>query len=548
MARPLVASERRRSGDPDAARILGQLVLAFSGRRLPSAVRDRLQGAPVGGISLFRHHNVTSPGQVRELTDAIERAARARPGPWPGPLLIATDQEGGQLIGLGEATTPFAGNMALGAAGDVDLTERVARAIGTEARAMGVTLDYAPSCDVASNPANPALGIRSFGDDPVAVGRLAAAFVRGLHAAGVAATAKHFPGLGDVSLDSHHHVATVDHPRERLERVELPPFRAAIAAGADVVMSAHVAVTAITGDPALPATLSRAAMHDLLRTQLGYGGLTITDALDMHAIPQGSGQGAAVVAALRAGVDLLLCGPDEEARARIETALLDAVAEGTLEQNRVESSVARVAALRTWLAGFAQPDLDAVGSAGHAALARELATRSITLVRDDAALLPLRPNRGLRIAAIMPRPSDLTPADTSSLVEPGLADALRARHPDVEAFITGHPPTDAEISALGAAAENFGLLVVGTIAASFDAQQAALVQTLLSTGVPVVTVALRTPFDLAAYPGSATHLCSYGILRPSLDALADVLFGAAAPQGRLPAAVPGLYPTGHGLP
>ena len=188
-----------------------------------------------------------------------------------------------------------------------------------------------------------------------------------------------------------------------------------------------------------------------------------------------------------------------------------------------------------------------VGCAAHQAVARELAERSMTLVRNDAGLLPLRLAPDARIAAIMPQPRDLTPADTSSRVAPALAAALRARHANVDEFVTGHPPSAAEIAALRARADAYDLLVIGTIAASFDPAQAALVQALLASGRPCVTVALRTPYDLAAYPRSATHVCTYGILRPSLDALASALFGDLPFTGHLPVAIPGLFPIGHGL-
>ena len=199
---------------------------------------EALAARPVAGVTLFAHHNVESPAQVRELTAALQAAA-----PGDGrPLLIATDQEGGQLNALGGGTTQFAGAMALGAAGDEALAERVAGATARELRALGVNVNYAPVCDLASNPANPALGIRCFGDDPEAVGRLAAATVRGLQGEGVAATAKHFPGAGDAAADPHHELPLVRRTSAELAARELVPFRAALEAGARLVMTGHVAL------------------------------------------------------------------------------------------------------------------------------------------------------------------------------------------------------------------------------------------------------------------------------------------------------------------
>lgn len=523
---------------------LGRVMLAFDGLEVPADVAARLREAPAAGVTLFRFSNVDTPGQVRELTAALQLAAGGA-----RPLLIAADQEGGQLNGLGDGLTPFAGNMALGAAGDPALTERVARAVGRELRAMGVTVDYAPDCDLATNPRNPAVGIRSFGDEPRRVGEHVAAFVRGLQASGVAAGLKHFPGLGGVVDDTHHRLAVLDATPAELDARELVPFRAGIAAGARVVMSAHLAVPRLTGDPDRPATLSRAVMTGLLRERLGFDGVSITDALNMEAIPQGEGQVDAVLGALEAGIDLLLTAPDAAARNRIERGLVAAATRGALDARLARRSAERLRELAGWLAGFEQPDLSLIGSSEHRALAAELAARSITLVRDDQGRIPLRPAPGERIAAIMPVPTDQTPADTSSTVPAGLAGALRRHHGAVDEFVVGHAPADGEIAAVRAAVAGHAIVVVGTTAAVLEPRQAALVDALLAgdAGRPVVTVALRTPFDLAAYPGSRAHLSCYGILEPTLDALAGVLYGWAPAGGRLPAAIPGLHPTGHGL-
>ncbi len=520
--------------------ILDRLMLAFRGTSVPGWLRDRLAAAPVAGFTLFREHNLRSPAQVRTLTTALQQAATD-----VDPLLIAVDQEGGQLLALANGFTPFAGPMAIGATGDADLAERIGRAIGRELRAVGVNVDYAPVLDVASNPANPSLGIRSFGDDPAEVARLGAAWLRGLQSAGVAATGKHFPGTGGASVDTHHELAVVDRTRAELEARELPPFKAAIDAGLRMVMSGHFAVPALTGDPSLPSTLSRRTMSELLRDELGFDGVSITDALDMKAIPQGAAQAAAVITALEAGVDLLLATPDRRAQARIESALRRAAATGLLDPVAARSSSERVRRLRRWLGGFEDPPLDVVGSAAHWALARELATRALTLVRDDARLLPLRVGTEARIGAIMPKPRNLTPADTSSFVTPTLAKALRAHHAAVDEVVTGQPPTPAEIGSLRERAAGWDAIVVGTISATAGSPQAALVEALLATGTPVVTVALRTPWDLAAYPAARTHVATYSILTESMVALAAALFGAGGADGAAGAcgaAFPGRLP------
>jgi beta-N-acetylhexosaminidase len=532
------------------AAILGRLMLAFRGTTVPPWLGERLAAAPAAGVTLFRAPNLRNPKQVHRLTTALQAAARRRAGGDGLPLLIATDQEGGQLLALGDGFTPFGSPMAIGAIGDSRLAERVGRAIGRELRAAGVNVDYAPVLDVAINPANPALGIRSFGDDPEAVGRLAAAWLDGLQSAGVAGVGKHFPGAGAAAADTHLELAVVDRSREGLDALELRPFRAAIAAGIQMVMSGHFASPGLTGSRTLPATLSRRVMGDLLRDALGFDGVAITDALDMKALPQDATQAVDVLAAITAGVDLLLATPDRRALRRIESALRRAANVDLFDSGAVRASAARIAGLRRWLAGFEDPGLEVVGSAEHAAIAGELAERSLTLVRDDAQLLPLRLSPDARLLAIMPAPRDLTPADTSSYVRPGLAAALRARHPAVDEIVTGHPPTPGEIAGVLERAGRYDAIVVGTLVATSGSAQAALVDGLLASGRPVVTVALRTPWDLAAYPAARTHVCTYSILPESMAALASALFGVSmhAPfPGRLPVSVEGIAARGHGL-
>lgn len=508
--------------------ILGRVMLAFEGERVPAWVSERLVRAPVAGVTLFVAQNVRSPGQVRELTAEFQAAGSA----FPGPLLIASDQEGGQLIGLGDGTTGFAGNMALGAVGDPWLTERVSAAIGREARAMGVNLVYAPALDLATEPANAAMGTRSFGDDPAAVGRHGAAMVRGLQSAGVAATVKHFPGLGAVADDTHFGGAVVGGSHAELDARELAPFREAIAAGARVAMSAHVAVPALTGEPALPATLSRAVMTGTLREDLGFEGVSITDALDMAALAQGAAQAVDIIAAVRAGIDLLLATADRTALARIEETLVAAAARGLFEAPDLAASAARLAALREWLAAAdPAPSIDVVGCTEHRALSRELAERALT--RTDGGL-PLAWAADSRILAVMPRPTDLTPADTSSLVTPGLGRALRTRFAAVDEIVVDVAPSDAEIAAVRERALGFDAVVVGTIEAHRQPAQAALVRALESAGRPIVAAALRTPWDCATYPAAMPAVCTYSILPDSLEALARALAGEVGFPGRAP--------------
>ena len=526
--------------------VLGLLMLAFEGETtIPDWLDTRLDEAPPAGFTLFRFLNVRSPDQVRGLTDTLQ--ARAPEGL---PFLIAADQEGGQFQALGEGPTQFPGAMALGATGDEALAERVAHAIGLELAAMGVNVCYAPVADVVATRHNPALGIRGFGSEAAAVAGFVAATVRGLRSAGVAATAKHFPGKGAVAIDTHHGLGIVDHDRARLDAVELVPFRAAIVEGLDVVMSGHFAVPALTDADDVPSTLAGEVMSQLLRSELGFEGVTITDALDMKALDQGPNQVLDVLAALRAGVDLLLLAADPVGRERVSSGLRHASRRRLIDSAGVDRSLGRVAELRRGLApllGERRPGLEMVGSEAHRALSRVVAARSLTVVRDEARNLPLRLGPEERILAVMPRPVDLTPADTSSTVPPGLAAALRTVHPYVDELVVGYAPDDAEIATARRCAVDAAVVVVGTIAAEPGSAQAHLVNALLATDRPVVSAALRTPWDLLAYPDARTHLCTYSVLPDSLEALAAAVVGRLEPSGTLPVPLGDLYPVGHGL-
>jgi beta-N-acetylhexosaminidase len=516
-------------------------MIAFDGRELPRSAARRINERGVAGVTLFRADNIVDPGQIRRLTAAIQAV---RPAGAP-PLLIAADQEGGQLVGLGDGTTQFAGAMALGATGDEALAERVAGAMARELRALGVNVNYAPVCDVANNPANPALGIRSFGDDPLAVGKLAAATVRGLQGEGVAATAKHFPGAGDTAADPHHELPLVPRTHAELAERELVPFRATLEAGVRLVMTGHFALPGQNGD--LPTSLSAAVLRELLRGQLRFDGVTVSDALDMHALAQGSAQIVDAVIALRAGEDVLLGTADEAALQRLEEGLEQAQRRGLIDTDDDAAANGRLVELRRWLGGYDQPALEVVGCDEHQSLAAELARRSITLVRNDDRLLPLKLAADARIAVVQSMPADLTPADTSSYVRPTLASALQRRLAGVEEILLPATPGEADIVGLGQRLAPADLVVVGTFSAHLQPAQAALADAVLAVGKPTVTVALRTPWDLLAYRSARTHVCSYGILPPSMEALAAALLDEAPFVGRLPVAIEGLYPRGHGL-
>ncbi|BAC70730.1 sugar hydrolase [Streptomyces avermitilis] len=334
----------------------------FTGTSAPDWLLRRL-GEGLASVGLFGR-NIASPAQLGRLTAQL-RAER-------DDVLVAIDEEGGDVTRLEVRTgSSFPGNHALGAVDDVALTREVAFELGRRLAECGVNLNWAPSADVNSNPGNPVIGVRSFGADTDLVARHTAAYVTGLQAAGVAACTKHFPGHGDTAVDSHHALPRIDVDASVLHARELAPFRAAIAAGSRAVMSAHILVPAL--DPDRPATLSRRVLTGLLREELGYQGLIVTDGMEMQAIAGTYGIERGSVLAIAAGADAICVGgglADDETVRRLRDALVSAVRSGELAEERLADAAERVRALARWTASAsvsAQASAAASGSAPEAA-------------------------------------------------------------------------------------------------------------------------------------------------------------------------------------
>ncbi|MFD5427488.1 glycoside hydrolase family 3 protein [Streptomyces sp. NPDC127084] len=510
----------------------------------------------VGGVIYFAWaHNTGDPHQIADLSQGIQRAALGRPTPIP--LLISTDQEHGVVARVGTPATLMPGAMALGAGGSGADAREAARIAGVELAAMGINHNYAPVADVNVNPANPVIGVRSFGADPGAVAGLVAAQVKGYQSAGIAATAKHFPGHGDTKSDSHHALPTIRHTRGQWDESDAPPFRAAIAAGVDSIMTAHIVVPSLdpSGDPA---TLSHPIVTGILREQLGYDGVVVTDALDMAGVRQNYGDDRVPVLALKAGCDQLLNPPKLDLA---WNAVLGAVRSGELTERRIEESVMRILLLKAKLGLLRrstftsrQEVLRTVGAKAHLMAADRIAGRTTTLLLNERGLLPLsrRSHPRVLVAGADPAsPSGTTAPPTSTLAR-AFADLGFKATP----LATGIAPTAANVEEAVSAAAGMDVVVVATYNIAADSPQRTLVSRLAATGVPVVTVAIRNPYDIAHLTGSgiAASLAAYGWTDVELRAAVRVMAGQAEAVGRLPVPVPCaedsarmLYPIGFGV-
>ena len=510
-----------------------KLMWSFNGHTPPPDFLAALSAGKVSGLTLFRSLNLDHPAQILELTGTLQRAARDAHQP---RLLIGVDQEGGTLLAV-PGTTRFPGNLALGATCSAELAQRVGFALGRELAALGINVNYAPVCDVINNVQNPVVGPRSFGADPQLVAQFASAMVYGLQVAGVAAAAKHFPGHGDSTTDSHHGMDVLPHDEARLRAIEFVPFQAANQAGVKMIMTAHIALPDFDDGYQRPATLSPRILKKLLRDEMKFGGVVISDAMDMHAIQQGPLHVVEMVAGAQAGLDLLLLTSFVDQPA-IYDALLLAARHGLLREVDLRASVDRIAALKQWVAQQTPPDPGVLGCAEHAALAREIAERSITRVRDECQQLPLHPAAHEQLAVIVPQPTDLTPADTSSYDRPALAAALRAYHDRVEEIVMPLEPSGADRAAIAERVAGAACVIIGTINAYQHRGQAELANHLIDRGESVVAVALRMPYDVSAYPRVPTCLCTYSLQPASLQAAAKALWGQLPCTGRLPVEVP----------
>jgi len=539
-------SLRERVGQMVMVWVLGDYTNAYDPAF--SAITDQVSELGLGGVVM----SLGSPIEVAAKVNYLQGRARI-------PLLVASDVEPGlgrleggvfapSLMHAGSATV-LPSNMAIGAGGREDDAEAAGRITGREARAIGIHLAFAPTVDVNNNPANPVINTRSFGESPAAVAQLSAAFVRGVQSAGAAATLKHFPGHGDTDVDSHLGLPVITVRRERLDSLELVPFRAGIAAGAASVMTAHIALPNVYGD-SVPATLSAQVMTGLLRDTLGFRGLTVTDALTMDGIATGYGVAESAVRAVRAGDDILLMPGD--ARVAID-AVVRAVEAGTIPAAQVEGSVRRILELKVRTGAIAQPVVslealrEVVGHPEHRFTANRIAERAITLLRDADALVPV-PRTGRTLLVTYAPDNDVNAGQAFG--------ATLSRLLTVSRSVRVSPRTgQAELDSLREAARDADRVVVYTYTRTLEGagrfaiapRAAAFIEGLAASGVRTIVVAGGNPYVLRQFPSVHGYLVTYGRGEALEEAAAKAVAGGIAIGGRSPVTLPGFFNAGDGI-
>ena len=531
------------------------VVIPFSGHPINTRSKEYrkfvrlVQQEHVGGLILVNVSNgrVVAKANPLEASSFINRMQRLS----KVPLIVAGDFERGASMRV-DATTTFPHAMAFTASREPEEARLEGEITAREARAMGVQWIFFPDADVNNNPDNPIINIRSYGENPDDVSAFVSAFIEGAHSvpnAKVLVTAKHFPGHGDTATDSHLNLATIPGDLERLNQVEFAPFRAAIKSGVDSIMTAHLAVPAIE-DPSIPATLSTKILSGLLRDQLSFRGIIVTDALDMGGIGQGFAPGDAAVRAIEAGADILLMPPDAEAAIN---AVQAAVKSGRITQKRIESSVLRLLAAKASL-GLSQKKLvdleevhTVVDSVESNAVAQRIADRSVTLVKNEGAAVPLRtPSSTAFFALTEGRASVEGLAFNTELRRHGqngnvtILDASESEG-DLDAALQRQSQADEYVVAafVSVAAYRGNVALAGNFPR--------FVEKLIASGKPVTLISLGNPYLLRNFPGVSSYLTTYSTVPPSEVSVVKALFGEIDIRGKLPVSIPGHATYGDGI-
>jgi beta-N-acetylhexosaminidase len=515
---------------------VGQLLfVGFGGTVMDETISNFLKDKKPGGVALFRR-NIKNAHQVSVLIREVRKY-----DPAGIPMFISVDQEGGNVVRLKEHTTILPSNMALGAAGSPELAHRVAESLGRDLSLMGFNMNLAPVLDVSSNPKNPVIGIRSFGESPELVSQMGAAYIRGLQDQNISAVAKHFPGHGDTASDSHFSLPTLNHDRARLDAVELKPFSHAVAAGLDAIMTAHIALPRVAEEKDMPATISHNVLTGILRDEWRYEGIVITDGLEMHGIVKKYGSGEAAVRAILAGADMVLILWTPEKKNEVHRALLKAVRTGRIPMERLNESVGRILRVKarrrlfsTQLLGTMEA-MKKLKAAGQRKVVRDLSEKAVTLVRNRGDVLPLPAKDPRRILVV-----------TS---ETGFARALKSALPNVQVMpIALNANSKKRAWAIQRAkrlASKSDLVVVGMM----NGDYAGVARGIKSSfpDLPVVAVSFGSPYLISAFPAVDAYVCAFGFRQASEVAAAEVLLGTRNPQGRLPVGLTTGEAAGSGL-
>jgi beta-N-acetylhexosaminidase len=497
------------------------------------------QQTKVGGFIFFKG---TASGYAG-LSNKLQRLSET-------PLLISSDFERGTGMRLTDGSI-FPNNMALGASGNSELAYKMGFAVAIEARSIGVHQNYAPVCDVNNNPLNPIINVRSFGEDPELVSKMSAAMIKGLQEGKVIATAKHFPGHGDTEIDSHSDLPVLNFSMDRLNNIELVPFKNAIDNNVKSVMIAHLSFPVLEDKPNVPSSLSDNIVNGLLINQLGFNGLVVTDALNMKGITNYFSTSEVAVMCVNAGIDLILMPLNEE---ETISAIENAVINGSITEERINISVEKILKAKEWLGLFEkrlvkEDDVNKrVNTSETKSIAQQIADESITLVKDEKNILPLKPDSENTLVISL---SD----EKNNTGSPYFPDLISDMSSDMKTLSADVNMTSQEVTGFVVEALSYDVLIVavyakvryGTGKISIPAAQSQLIKNLDKLKKKLVVISFGNPYMLNEFPGVSTYICAYGDAEVSLKAAVKAIYGEIKFKGKLPVSINEYSKNGTGI-
>ena len=504
-------------------------------RRLKKLCRD----SKVGGFIFFKG---TSSGYA-SLSNKLQSLSET-------PLLISADFERGTGMRVTDGTL-FPNNMAVGAANNYELAYKMGFSIANESRALGVQQNYAPVCDVNNNPDNPIINVRSFGEDPALVSKMSEAVIKGLQDGNVIATAKHFPGHGDTKIDSHNDLPVLNFSMDRLNKIELVPFKNAIQNNVKSVMIAHLSFPELENKPNVPASLSENIVQDLLINQLGFKGLVVTDALNMKGITKYFSTSEVALMCVKAGIDLILMPIDEE---ETINAIESAVKNGKISEERINRSVKKILAAKEWLGLFDNRYVNEsevskkVNTQESNALAQQIADESITLVKDNRNILPLKSKNGKTLLINL--------SDGNSNINAGyFSEQMKYTNANTDEVNYFSEISSNELNGLISKADQYDVVIAaiyakvryGTGKISMLPSQVQLLNSLNSTGNKLIVISFGNPYLLKEFPEINNYICAYGDADVSVKAAIKAIYGDITFKGKLPVSIDENNKVGKGL-
>ena len=516
------------------------MVFGFDGTTATKEIKELIRENKVGSIILFGR-NIGTPYDVLRLTRELQTEAYNSGHPYP--LLICTDQENGVVRRLGEGATLFPGEMLLGAAGQPELAHDIGVATGKELNALGINWNLSPVLDVNNNPLNPVIGVRSFGENPEHVSTLGRNLMKGMQEAGIMTTLKHFPGHGDTDIDSHLDLPTIRHSIERLDDIELKPFKDCIENGADTVMTAHVYFPAYEKEDRTPATISKDVITGLLRNKLQFSGVVTTDCLEMNAIKDTIGTPKGALEALKAGVDLIMISHSYPLQTAALDEILKAVESGELEETVLDDALNRVIQLKEKYLSFESLNLDdpcmvpdVVGCKEHKLLAEKVYRQGITVVKDQN-ILPLSNHPESRVLVLYPENSSTMQVEDKRYSAYSLGRAVQDIHPVADSYCFSTAKLNNEIEDITNRAKGYDVIIIGTMSVKKGDLQIQLVQQIKNICSKTIVLALRNPYDIGFFSDIPCYLATYEFSLPALEMAAKVLYGMEEAGGKLPVTI-----------